>query len=289
MSLLNKEYNELINVLESEYHVKGPIVLFGVEIEFYIKKEYEILINSKEFIDLKNDIQIICKDLNLPFLDFEKEDGFNQFELKLKPLNSPLILGKKIQELKTKLAVMYDIIFSAKPNINQPGSAIHLHMSMYDHRGINIFYQDNEIFEYCIAGLLEYMNESMFIFAPTENCYLRLRLPLQNQNHKHYPTNVSWGFNNRTCAIRIPSVGFGLDKRIEHRVISPEADMEIVLLFIIISLKYGLINKFKLMEPIYGDAFSMHYDYLKPFPINLIQAEELFITGKFYDILRNLN
>ena len=76
------------------------------------------------------------------------------------------------------------------------------------------------------------MAESMLVFAPNANSYRRLR-PLT-----YAPTAPTWGWNNRTVALRIPPGGPAA-RRIEHRVAGSDANPYLVLAAVLAGVLRG--------------------------------------------------
>jgi glutamine synthetase len=105
--------------------------------------------------------------------------------------------------------------FMAKPMETEPGSAMHIHQSILDAEGRNIFSQEDggesAAFFHYIAGLQTYIPQVMPVFAPFVNSYRRLA------PHMSAPTNVRWGYDNRTCGIRVPK-STAAARRVENRV-----------------------------------------------------------------------
>jgi glutamine synthetase len=105
--------------------------------------------------------------------------------------------------------------FMAKPMEAEPGSAMHIHQSILDADGRNVFSLDDgsasPAFFHYIAGLERYVPKVMPMFAPYVNSYRRLA-PFMSA-----PTNVRWGHDNRTCGIRVPKSP-PASRRIENRV-----------------------------------------------------------------------
>jgi glutamine synthetase len=105
--------------------------------------------------------------------------------------------------------------FMAKPMEQEPGSAMHIHQSILDSTGSNIFSQPDgsasPLFDSYIAGLQTYIPQLMPMFAPYVNSYRRLS-PFMSA-----PINVRWGHDNRTCGIRVPKSGPDA-RRVENRV-----------------------------------------------------------------------
>lgn len=105
--------------------------------------------------------------------------------------------------------------FMAKPMETEPGSAMHIHQSILDADGRNIFSAPDgnasPAFFHYIAGLQSYVPQVMPMFAPYVNSYRRLA------PYMSAPTNVRWGYDNRTCGIRIPKSAPDA-RRVENRV-----------------------------------------------------------------------
>lgn len=105
--------------------------------------------------------------------------------------------------------------FMAKPMEAEPGSAMHIHQSILDTDGRNIFSAPDgnasPAFFHYIAGLQNYVPQVMPMFAPYVNSYRRLA------PYMSAPTNVRWGYDNRTCGIRIPQ-STPVNRRVENRV-----------------------------------------------------------------------
>src|SRR5690606_7676409 len=85
---------------------------------------------------------------------------------------------------------------------SEPGSAMHMHQSLEDADGNNLFANADgshtELFRHYIAGLQKYVPAAMALFAPNVNSYRRIA------KYESAPINVQWGFDNRTCGLRVP-------------------------------------------------------------------------------------
>ena len=91
------------------------------------------------------------------------------------------------------------------------------------------------------------------------------------------PTHVSYGNNNRTTAIRIPT---SKPLRIEHRICSNNCDPYIALFIILKSSIIGINNKYQHYQQIFGNAFDEQYK-LEQLPASLQQAGKLFNINFF--------
>ncbi|MEM6728899.1 MAG: glutamine synthetase family protein, partial [Pseudomonadota bacterium] len=111
--------------------------------------------------------------------------------------------------------------FLAKPFADDAGSGLHLHSSVLDAQGGNIFDDGGErgtdALAHAIAGCLAAMPASTVFFAPHPMSYARF------VDHAHAPTSATWGYDNRTVALRVPS-GPTAARRFEHRVAGGDAN-----------------------------------------------------------------
>lgn len=109
----------------------------------------------------------------------------------------------------------------AKPNKDRAGSSSHIHMSLLDLNGNNVFQgNDYKITDeiscsntmlYFIGGLMHYSLDSFIFYAPTINSYKRFK------NFSWAPSNLGiWSYDNRTAPFRI--CGKGKNLRIEYRI-----------------------------------------------------------------------
>ena len=134
--------------------------------------------------------------------------------------------------------------FMAKPMQKEPGSALHIHQSILSlETGNNIFNgADDEptaaLMNY-IAGLQRYTPDLISFYAPNVNSYRRLAPDISA------PINLSWGYDNRTTAFRVPDSS-PVNRRVENRF--PGADAN-PYLAIAASLASGLLGLEQGLQP----------------------------------------
>ncbi|MCB5408487.1 glutamine synthetase family protein [Pseudogemmobacter faecipullorum] len=131
--------------------------------------------------------------------------------------------------------------FMAKPNEDYAGSGMHLHVSMLDDAGKNVFVEEvegdwSETIRHAIGGLKETMGESMLVFAPHANSWRRFA------SNSYAPVSPSWGVNNRSVALRIPA-GDIRARRIEHRPSGVDASPYLVAATVLAGIRHGLQNR----------------------------------------------
>jgi glutamine synthetase len=109
----------------------------------------------------------------------------------------------------------------AKPIAGAQGSSMHLHQSIVDASGRNIFSTEDggesAAFHQFIAGIEHYGPDLMLIFAPFVNSYRRY------VSGSQAPVNLAWGYDNRTTGLRIPVSGPAA-RRVENRIAGADAN-----------------------------------------------------------------
>lgn len=221
-----------------------------------------------------NEVYDACRAQGIPADSAISENGAGQFEINLMHVDDPLraaddaILFKRlVRGLARKHG--FAATFMAKPYGERAGSGMHVHFSMVDAEGNNVF--DNggpegtEIMRHAVAGLIRTMQENALVFAPHENSFRRL-LP-----GAHAPASVAWGYENRTLAVRIPG-GSHKARRIEHRVAGADANPYLVLASILGGALLGIEGQWEPPASVEGDAYSMDLDTLPPDWASAIEA-----------------
>ena len=182
--------------------------------------------------------------------------------------------GTKEEALKQNLIAT----FMAKPWHELGGSSCHIHLSLFDSNGKNVFFDKNnqnstsELMKYFLGGLIHYTNDVFLFFAPTINSYKRM-VP-----NTFAPSSVTWGGDNRTVAFRL--VGNEKSRRIENRI--PGADINPYLAYsamIAAGLK-GIKDKIKINDkPETGNAYAKKVN--KYLPQSLQEATMIFKESEF--------
>lgn len=201
-------------------------------------------------------IETTCRAQNIPSTSMISEYGAGQFEVNLQHQDDALLAADHAALLRRAIvgvsrAQGYDASFMSKPFTDQSGSGMHLHVSLIDGQGKNIFDPGNregdERLAQAVAGLQATMGESMAFFAPNLNVYRRY------QPDEFVPVTTDWGDNNRSVAFRIPPSD-AANRRIEHRVAGAEANPYLVVAAVLAGLHHGLERKLKPGEKHGGNA-----------------------------------
>lgn len=144
--------------------------------------------------------------------------------------------------------------FMAKPYAAEAGNGMHVHFSVLDAEGNNIFNdgtgEGSDLLRQAVAGCLAAMPASTLIFAPNINSYARL-VP-----SAHAPTGAAWGYENRTAAIRIPG-GAPAARRIEHRVAGGDINPYLMLATVLGAALVGIEDAMEPPAPVTGNAYEI--------------------------------
>ncbi len=142
--------------------------------------------------------------------------------------------------------------FMAKWNTQYPGSSGHIHQSIEDEGGKNLFEmkdgKPSGIMEHYLAGQLYCLRELMPFLAPNINSYKRF------VKGAWAPVKVDFGVDDRTRAIRLISGTSGA--RIEHRVPGADVNPYLAMAACLASGFYGIQNKITL-DDIKPDSISL--------------------------------
>jgi glutamine synthetase len=150
------------------------------------------------------------------------------------------------------------------------GNSCHLHVSLRDGDGRPVFAGDgpggfSPVFEQFLAGQLACQRDFTLLMAPNINSYKRFALG------SFAPTAVAWGFDNRTCALRV--IGSGLSLRVENRVPGGDVNPYLALAASLAAGMHGIEQELSLEEAFAGNAYASD----KPrVPSTLRDACELF-------------
>lgn len=181
-----------------------------------------------------------------------------QFEINLRhradavaACEDALYLKRAIKAVAAQQGMMAS--FMAKPFVDQAGSGLHVHVSLLDEAGRNVFActpdAPSPALRHAIAGLQHSAGEAMLMFAPHANSYRRFVA------NAFVPLNDCWGFNNRTVALRIP-YSDPTNTRIEHRIAGADANVYLATAAVLAGILDGLEQGHEPTPPIVGNAYA---------------------------------
>lgn len=210
------------------------------------------------FDNFFNDLYDACDEMEIEVEAATSEVGLGQFEINLvhvadalRAADDAYLFKMLVRGLARKHGMAAS--FMAKPYEEYAGSGMHVHFSVQDKDGNNIF--ANNSFEgtpellHAIAGCLRGIPDLSLIFAPHGNSYDRL-VP-----ESHAPTGICWAYENRTASIRVPGGSFAA-RRIEHRVAGGDVNPYLFLAAVLGSAIQGIETGATPPPPISGNAYD---------------------------------
>ncbi|MEU5281087.1 glutamine synthetase family protein [Streptomyces asoensis] len=153
-------------------------------------------------------------------------------------------------------------------------SGLHLHLSLWRNGAPLFALQPGgelpELLGDALAGLIDALPHLAPLYAPTPNSYKRYA------RHSFAPTNFTWGFDNRTCAVRV--VGHRESTHLEVRTPGADANPYAALAAAIAAITHGITTHPKLPAPCTGDAYNE--DGPLPVPSTLEAAHADFTASQ---------
>ncbi len=234
-----------------------------------------------------SDFELVFADIDagaavqgLPIEGTIKEAAPAQYEVNLRYSNVALRgadHGLMLKRLVKGVAERHGFAatFMAKPYPDHAGCGLHIHVSLFDRDGRNIFDDGGErgspAVRHAVGGLLATMRDGQAIFAPNANSYRRF------QEGSYAPTSPLWGYNNRTTAVRIPA-GPGAARRIEHRVAGADANLHLASAAVLAGIHHGLTRRLDPGAPVEGNGYEAAAE---PLPRSWSKALRLFGSSAF--------
>lgn len=254
------------------------------------RREFRTQINSmadlNEYSEILSKIYQACERQDVPATGALAEYGPGQFEVNL--LHRTDALQACDEALRFKRIVRsvareygWDATFLPKPYRDMAGSGLHVHASLLDAGGRNLFEcPDPTLTEgrptsaelrHALAGMLTTLADGMALCAPGPNSYRRFR------SESYVPLTTGWSINNRGAALRIP-VSDDQNRRIEHRLAGSDANPYLVVAWMLAGMHYGLAESLEPPPAIEGNAYRTDGEKL---PIHWATAIERFERSDF--------
>jgi glutamine synthetase len=222
--------------------------------------------NVDAYATILQEIVEACAAQDIPCGAISSEYAPGQFEINLHHLEDPLLAADHAVMFKRVVKGVarrhgLRATFMAKPYPDQAGSGLHLHISLLNQAGRNVFDGGKKPASpsllHAIGGVLDLMPESMALMCPNVNSYRRFKPNIFT------PVRRSWGYENRSVALRVP-LGDGGARRIEHRIAGADANPYLVLATLLAGVHRGLAEKIDPGPPFEGNAGDA-YDPEVPF------------------------
>ncbi len=229
-----------------------------------------------EFDPVLDDMYDACDAMGLDVDTLVHESGAAQLEVNfqhgeaMSRADQVFLFKRTMREMALRHG-MY-ATFLAKPMENEPGSAMHVHQSLVDATtGVNVFAGEREgehsdLFMHYLGGLQKYIPYAMALLAPNVNSYRRLVYGEVS------PINTHWGYDNRTCGLRVP-VDTVENTRVECRYAGSDANPYLAMAATLACGYLGIQERLMPDEPLTTDAKKRGFDL----PRSLEDALELLV------------
>ncbi len=276
---------------------------FGIkssaEFEFFIFDETPHSVRQKDYRNLKSitpgyfgysmlrstvqsefyhELMQLCLDMDMELEGLHTETGPGVLEAAIK-YDDAMASADKAALFKTMTKILaqrkgWMATFMAKWSPDWPGQSGHLHMSLIDSKSGKPLFHDAEkplgmsdIMRWFVGGQQALMPELLSMIACTVNSYTRL-IP-----GYWAPTSASWGFENRTCALRVIG-GAPKAQRVEYRIAAADINPYIAFAASIGSGLWGIENRIEPSAPVEGNAYATSFPAELRLPSTLWEAAQ---------------
>jgi glutamine synthetase len=259
---------------------RGLRPVLAVELEFYVLRENETsslnpagsiardsgrieaysLARLEELAPIFDEVYAAARAQGIPAETLMSEYAPGQFEITLthrddamRAVDEAVLLKRLLRGVAARHGLL--VTFMAKPFVDLAGSGMHLHVSLADRAGQNMFASENPegtpLLRHAIGGLKATMAESLLVFAPNGNSYRRFR------SQSYAPVAASWGVNNRSVSLRIP-VGPPSSRHVEHRIAGADANPYLAAATVLAGLEQGIDQKLDPGPPVTGNGYGQN-------------------------------
>ncbi|SFP54122.1 glutamine synthetase family protein [Pseudomonas borbori] len=223
-----------------------------------------------------DDLYAACEAQGLPVRTAISEFAPGQLELTLEHRFDALQAideGVRYKRLVKGVANQHGLqaCFMAKPFGDQSGSGMHLHVSLADAQGNNLYASEEPtgtpLLCHSIGGMLATLLDSLAIFCPNANSFRRF------QANSYAPLAKNWGVNNRTVSLRVPG-GPANSRHIEHRICGADANPYLAAAAVLAGIHLGIRQQIDPGAPIEGNGYAQATEFLPTDWLSALRALE---------------
>ena len=166
-----------------------------------------------------------------------------------------------LRQTVKSVAAAHDLYatFMPKPLFGAPGSGMHVHQSLFDKDGRNVFFDAHapqglaDLARHFIAGQLAHARAIAALAAPTVNSYKRLTPGFEA------PVHICWAHINRSALIRVPKVSPGREQSTRAELRCPDSSANPYLTFAVMLAAGldGIRRKLPLTDPVEEDIYRL--------------------------------
>ncbi len=262
---------EILKSMLARYEARGWHPVVATELEFYILKprergddapeppartpmaqNYDLEVVARQEAIL-TEILAGCEAQGLDTDTLIAEYGPGQFEVNfhhtsdvLAAAETALLFRRLVRGIVGRHGM--EATFMAKPYADAPGNGMHVHASVLDGQGQNIFAPigdevPSSTLKKAVAGVLDTMADLQAVFAPHMNSYRRF------QPMSFAPSRPDWGLDNRSAGVRLPQIT-GPAARLEHRISGADVNPYLMLTAVLGGMLHGFDHDPELPLPL---------------------------------------
>lgn len=243
--------------------------------------------------DLRRDAVLTLEQMGIPVEYSHHEAGPSQQEIDLRCCDAlsaaDAVMTARVAIKQVAGAHGCYASFMPKPIEGETGSAMHVHMSLFNEMGVNAFFDanDSEGFnlssegKHFIAGLLKYAPEFTLVTNQYVNSYKRF-VPGFDA-----PMHAAWGACNPTAMVRLPvyKPSKASSMRVAVRSVDSAANPYLALAVILGAGLRGIEECLELCAPVRENLFDLSHAErvergIAPLPTDLNQAIEKFESSQ---------
>lgn len=281
----------LLNVIRKASSM-GYSVNIGTAIEYFCFKSsqspdpidqggYFDLAPLDNAADLRRDTVLTLEQMGIPVEYSHHEAAPSQQEIDLRYCDAlsaaDAVMTARLVIKETAYAQGLHASFMPKPIEDQPGSAMHIHLSLFDENGRNAFFDEDDpdgnglsqTAKHFIAGLLKYAPEYMLVTNQYVNSYKRLVSGFDS------PIHVSWGSRNRSTMVRVPRYkpGKPSSTRVELRSVDSAANPYLAFAVTLGAGLKGIEEQLPLAAAVNDNIFALTPEELRERGLELLPSD----------------
>lgn len=221
------------------------------------------------------DLYAACKAQGIPARTAISEYAPGQVEITLDHGDALLAMDQAVRYKRVVKGVAHQhgmqACFMAKPFDHLAGTGMHMHVSLNDAAGHNLFASADPagtpLLRQAVGGMLHSLLDSLLLFCPNANSYRRF------QANSYAPLAPTWGVDNRTVSLRVPG-GPAPTRHIEHRICGADANPYLAAAAILAGIHRGLREQLDPGAPVEGNGYAQATEHLPTDWLTSLQALE---------------
>ncbi len=243
----------------------------ALESSYHLPADNDILVSGHDEAFIRAIRQAMAS-VGIDIDQWQGEGGPGQHEINLRYTDPVQMADRHVLYKHAVKALAHrhglSATFLAKPFTSQPGSSCHVHLCLYDDAGRPALGEAglSALGRSFLAGLLAYSPELTLLHAPYANSYRRL------QPGSFAPVNATWGWDNRTCMVRV--IGRGRECRFEFKIPGADTNPYFSFAAILAAGLAGVDEKLDPPGPVPGNAYAE--DAAARLPADLTEAVASF-------------